>query len=106
VSTCSSVASSGLRRDDEGVEKPLAIGGTDRPAMFAAETAAGTGDELPGIRFAQREDLRDVPVWVVERLPEHVGGSFGRRQLLQEHPHSGLERFTLLGVERGIGCGV
>jgi hypothetical protein len=47
-----------------------------------------------------------VPVRVVERFPKHVGGSFGRRQLLQEHAHRGLERFALLGVERGIGCGV
>ena len=82
------------------------LGGTDPPAMVAAETAAGTGDELPGIRLAQREDLRDVPVRVVERFPKHVGGSFSRRQLLQEHAHRGLERFTSLGVERGIGCGV
>jgi hypothetical protein len=96
----------GLRSGDDGVEKSLVLGGTDRPAMLTAQTAAGTGDELPGIRLAECEGSRDVPVRVVERLPEHVGGAFGRRQLLQEHAYRGLERFTVLSVERRVGRGV
>jgi hypothetical protein len=48
---------SGPRSGDERIEKSLLLGGTDRPAMFAAETAPGTRDELPGVRLAQCEDL-------------------------------------------------
>ena len=43
----------GLRSADEGIEQSLVLSGTDGPAMSAAETAAGTGDELPGVRLAQ-----------------------------------------------------
>jgi hypothetical protein len=32
--------------------------------MFAGETAAGTGDESPGVHLTQCENLRDLPIRV------------------------------------------
>jgi hypothetical protein len=90
----------------EGVEQSLLLAGADRPATFGGETAAGTRDELPGVRLVQREELRDLPVRVIERLSKHIGGPFGGTQALQEHPDRGFERFASLDVGRGIGFGV
>jgi hypothetical protein len=97
---------SGLRGGDERVEETLLLGEAYRPAMLTAETAAGTGDGAAGVHLAQREDLPDLPVRVIKRLPQDVGGTFSGRKLLQEVAQRQLERFALLGAERRIGCAV
>ena len=48
----------------------------------------GATDYLPRVCLFKPEDGRDVRVRVVERLPKDVGGSFGGRQLFQEHPNA------------------
>ena len=40
-------------------------------------------DHLPRVGLFKPKDVCDVRVWVVERLPKDVGGSFGGRQLFQ-----------------------
>jgi hypothetical protein len=93
-----------LRSGEEGVEKGLFVGRGDRPAKFTGETTTRPGGELPGVCLAEGEDLRDLPVRVVERFSQQVGGTFGGRQLLEQDAHRELERFALLRLERGIGC--
>ena len=38
---------------------------------------------LPRVCLFKPKDVCDVAVWIVERLPKDVGGSFGGRQLFQ-----------------------
>jgi hypothetical protein len=64
------------------------------------------GGELPGVCLADREHFGDLPVGVVERFAEHVGGSFDGRQVLEEHEHRTVERFGALRAVRAVGLDV
>jgi hypothetical protein len=39
---------------------------------------------LPRVDLFKPQSVRDLSVWIVERLPKDVGGSFRGRQLLQQ----------------------
>lgn len=80
--------------------------GADGPVRLAREAAASTGDDLPGVRFAQLEHGPELPVAVVERLAKQVRGAFGGRQLLQQCAERELQRFAALDIARRIGVEV
>jgi hypothetical protein len=78
------------------------LGGADLPASFAAEMEARAGGEVPGVCPSDREYFGDLPVGVVERFAEHVGGSFDGRHALEEHEHRAVERFGALRAVRDV----
>ena len=49
----------------------------DGPTALAAEPSARADEQLAGVGLGELEDVRDLPVGVVESLAEHVDGSFG-----------------------------
>ena len=97
---------SGLRGVEECVAESLPFGGCDLRAPSVGEVQAGAGDQLPRVGLAHGEHVCDLPVGVVERLAEHVGGSLDGGKLLQEREHCAPERFGPLRGECGIGFGV
>jgi hypothetical protein len=62
--------------------------------------------ESPVICLADREQFGDLPVRLVERFAEHVGGSFDGRHVLEEHEHRAVVRFGALRAVRKVGLGV
>ncbi|MBE1583051.1 hypothetical protein H4W80_001309 [Nonomuraea angiospora] len=67
---------------------------------------AGPADELAYGRFVEVDDAGDLPVGVVERLPQHVGGAFGGGEPFQEQQHGELQGLGAFGAEAGVGAGV
>ncbi len=70
----------------------------DRSAFPACQALARSADVLAHARLRLLDDLRDSLVRVVERVPQHVGGPFARRELLECQPQSELKG---LGAFRG-----
>ncbi len=96
----------GLRRGRQRGQQALVLAAVHRQAALAGEPAARAGDELPGVGLGELEDVRDLPVGVVERLAEDVGGALGRRQLLEQRADGRRERFVALDSGRRVGGGV
>ena len=67
---------------------------------------ARAGGESPVICLADREHFGDLPVRVVERFAEHVGGSVDGRHVLEEHEHRAVERFGALRAVREVALDV
>ncbi|MBB5782217.1 hypothetical protein HD596_008973 [Nonomuraea jabiensis] len=70
------------------------------------DASAGPADELAYGRFVELDDAGDLPVGVVERLPQHVRGTFGGREPFQQQQHRELQGLGPLGAKAGIGAGV
>lgn len=75
--------------------------------------AAKAGNVLPGARhhlarvgLSEPQDVRNLAVGIVERLPEDVRRSFGGRQLLHQYQEAQLQRLTSFHCRPGIGAGV
>ena len=79
-----------LGRGAEGCEQTSLIGHIRGRSPTGGYMLASAGYELPRVGFLKSKDGRDVTVCVIERFPEHVGGSFRRRELLQEHENRTL----------------
>jgi hypothetical protein len=75
---------SGLRGSDKRRDESPLIAGADPSATATGDMSAGTGHELPGIRLGEREQVRDLSVWVIEPFPEHVRRSLRGRQSFHE----------------------
>jgi hypothetical protein len=67
---------------------------------------AGAADLLAYGRLGGLQDVRDLRVRVVERLPQHVRRPFLRGELLHQHEHGQLQRLAALGAQERIGAGV
>jgi hypothetical protein len=91
---------------DERVEESLGWAALTCLRRSPARWRRRAGGELPGVCLADREHFGDLPVGVVERFAEHVGGSFDGRPVLEEHEHRAVERFGALRAVREVGLDV
>ena len=77
ASSCSSCARSPVCEAALNAAKRADARRLDGPTALAAEPSARADEKLAGVGFGELEDVRDLPVGVVEALAEHVDGSFG-----------------------------
>jgi hypothetical protein len=61
------------RSENEWPHKAMAC---DRRTSAIGDALPGAGHDLARVRLFEPEDVRDVAIWVVERLPQDIGGSF------------------------------
>ena len=101
---CGEVTS--LRCGHEGIEKAPLIARTHERAPAIGDTLASTRRKLTSVCFFESKDVRDLAIWVVERLPKNVHGSFRRREALLQHPERGPQRFAPFRSGSGVGAGV
>lgn len=71
--------------------------------MSRPQTPARPGDQLSRIGFFDVEDTRNLPVWTVERLAQHVGRALRRLERLDQEPNRAIERFHSIGFPCWIG---
>src|SRR5262249_5559530 len=78
----------GLSRCDERFQETLLLGRTRGGRPATRDVLPRAGHDLPSVGLCKSKDVCNVAVPVVERLPQNVGGSFGRPQPFQEHPNT------------------
>jgi hypothetical protein len=61
---------------------------------------------LSRIGFVKPKDVRDLAVWIVERLTKDVGGSCGGRQLFQQQQHPKRQRLASFRTQPRVGAGI
>ena len=69
---------------DERVEKTSLLGRTRGHSPAIGDVLPGASHHLPRVGLFKPKDVRDITTWIVERLPNDVGSSFGGRQLFQQ----------------------
>ena len=63
---------------------------------------AGAADELTSVDLRHLQNAGDLGVGVVEGFAQHIGGSFGRREPLQQEQDPELQLFDLYSPRCGV----
>jgi hypothetical protein len=66
----------------------------------------GARHHLPRVRLFEPEDVRDVAVGIVERLPKDEGGAFGGSQPFEQQQNPGRQRLASFHFQPGVGAGI
>ena len=68
----------------------------------SGEVLPRAGHELTSVGFFESKNVRDLAVWVVERFPKHVRGSFRRRELFQQYQNRECQCLAPFRFRRGV----
>jgi hypothetical protein len=91
---------------DERVEKTPVIGRTRGHPSDVRDVVPGSSHHLPRIGLFEPKEIRDITVWIVERFPKDVRGSFGGRQLFQQQENATRQCLTSFRFQPRVGAGV
>src|SRR5262249_26642820 len=89
----------GARRHQERAQESSALSSLRRCPTFGRNPFPGTADELPSCRLRGLNELANVPIGILEDLPQHVRGPFGGGERLDQNDEPGLQGFTLFGFK-------
>src|SRR6185312_10805497 len=96
----------GLRCRDEGIQKSSLLFRSHGFVLGGGEVLLRSAEQLAGAHLARLHDLRDLCVAVVEGRSQHIGGSLGGRELLEQNEHGETESLAAFGTECRIGARV
>jgi len=91
---------------DESAEKTSLLGRSCGHRSAIGDALPGARHHLPRVGFFKPKDVRDITIWIVERLPEDVGSSFGGRQLFQQQQNPKRQCLASFRSQSRVGAGI
>ena len=91
---------------DERVEKTSLLGRTRGHSSAIGDVLPGASHHLPRVGLFKPKDVRDITIWIVERLPKDVGSSFGGRQLFQQQQNPKRQCLASFRSQSRVGAGI